>query len=171
MTINFKNLELNNILKEVISNNKINRDNLCSICKSPLLLDTVVLNCKHRYHSECINQTFIKWKERKCPLCQELILWNSYKTTCIIKKKNGIICDKSCYNDERMCKLHINSHLRMIEKEKIQIKKRKIKTGKAIKKKINSKQKQIDKLKEKINILQNEIKILQLNTEDISSDI
>ena len=47
-----------------------------------------------------------------------MIFWDSYKTQCMIKKKDGNLCNKSCYNDEKMCNLHINSHLRMLEKER-----------------------------------------------------
>jgi hypothetical protein len=155
MTLIFNNIEYNKILDNININNKTSHDNICSICKDPLLLDTIILNCKHRYHSTCIKKSFYKYEFKKCPLCQEIILWDSYKTQCIIKKRDGIVCNKLCYNDEQMCNLHINTHLRILEKGKnkksiINLKKIKIKKNK------------LDKLKEKVKIIENEIKILEV---------
>ena len=160
MTLIFDNIEYNNILDGIKINNKVNCNNICSICRDPLLLDTIILNCKHIYHSTCIKDSFHKYESKKCPLCQELILWDSYKTKCIVKKTNNIICNKLCYNNEQMCTLHINTNLRMLEKEKNN-KNNKINllNSKKYKLKIN----QLNKLKIKVAILENEISLLQDN--------
>ena len=161
MTLTFQNTELSNILDDINRNLKIDCDNICSICRDPLLLDTIVLNCKHRFHSNCIKESFIKYESKKCPLCSDLILWDSYKTKCMITKKNGEICNKICYNDEKMCNLHIKTHLKMIEKEKSKSDYNKSKVEKNILNKIKTKSNQIKKLKEKISILESEIMVLK----------
>jgi hypothetical protein len=160
MTLIFNNVEFNKILDNIKINNKTSCDNICSICREPLLLDTIILNCKHRYHSTCIKNSFYKYESKKCPLCQEMIFWDSYKTQCMTKKKDGNLCNKSCYNDEKMCNLHINSHLRMLEKERNKENITKRKNHKKNLKKIKIKKNQLDKLKEKVKILENEIKLL-----------
>jgi hypothetical protein len=160
MSLNFKSEELTNILNEIISNQNIKRDNICSICKDPLILDTVLLGCKHRYHSSCLQESFIKYESKKCPLCREIFLWDSYKTKCVITKTNNEICGKKCFNDEKMCNLHIKTYLKRLEKEKNKQNIVDIKEGKKKKKKIKIKITQINKLKDKIKLLENEIKLL-----------
>lgn len=150
MEIVFKNEEFMSILQNLNLNKNVNKDNICAICRDPLLIDTIELSCGHVYHSLCLQDSFIKYEQKKCPLCREPIFWESLKTKCIIKKKNGDICNKNCYNDEKMCSLHIKTHLRALEKKKtISIKK------------INQKKKELNKLKAKIIEIENEIKVLE----------
>ena len=118
MPLVFKNEDYNKLLTE-INNIDINKDNICSICREPLKFGTIRLNCNHKYHSFCIKETFIKYQTKKCPLCSEVILWDSFKGNCCIKKKDGFICNKVCYNDDLICSLHINSKLRALDKNKL----------------------------------------------------
>ena len=41
----------------------------CIICLEYLKENIVVLNCKHRYHYQCIQEWFLKKKHLSCPLC------------------------------------------------------------------------------------------------------
>ena len=159
MALIFKNDDYNNILNEVQNNNNVNNNNICDICRDPLLIDTINLCCKHRYHSFCIKETFVKYQAKKCPLCSELILWDSFKTKCIIKKKDGNICNRVCYNDERMCTLHINSYLRSLKKAK----KKNESSINDNKTKLENKIKQFKKLKRQIKKLEDEINNLKLS--------
>ena len=63
MSLIFDNPEYNNILDDINSNKNINRDNVCAICRDNLLVDTIDLHCKHRYHTECLINSFIKIEE------------------------------------------------------------------------------------------------------------
>jgi len=154
MNLNFDSNEFNCILNDILANEKVKKDNICSICKDPLLIDTVKLTCGHRYHSSCLQYSFVKYETKKCPLCREFFIWESYKTKCIAKKKNGDVCGKKCYNDEKMCTLHVNTYLRRIEKEKNSLKNKNDK-------KIKQKKLQLKKLRDKIKILEGEIKLLE----------
>ena len=42
----------------------------CCICLEDLVTNIAVLNCKHFYHFQCIQQWFQKKKKIICPLCQ-----------------------------------------------------------------------------------------------------
>ena len=154
MNLNFDTQEFNAILSTILANKDIKKDNICSICKDPLIIDTVRLGCSHRYHSYCLQESFIKYESKKCPLCREILLWDSYKTKCVVEKKNGDICGRKCYNDEKMCSLHIKAYLRRIEKEKNSQKNKN-------EKKIKQKKSQLKKLKDKIKILEYEIQSLE----------
>ena len=49
-------------------------DNMCSICYEDLdPQNTQILNCGHRFHSECIKQAYITQKSypRTCPYCRK----------------------------------------------------------------------------------------------------
>lgn len=116
MSLTFKNEEYNNILNQINKNNLIDKNNLCAICKEPLLIDTIDLQCNHRYHSECLSETFIKYKPKLCPLCNEKIVINSFKSKCTSIMKNKKICNRVCYNNESVCKLHTKVYLRQINK-------------------------------------------------------
>lgn len=157
MNLVFKNENLNLILQEVSSNEDINKDCICSICKDRLLIDTITLNCNHKFHSQCLQETFIKYQPKRCPLCSEVLLWDSYKTKCITTKKSGDICNKICYNDERMCNLHGNTYLRALtkvsNKQNVDVKKNL--------KKIDSYKKKIKKLKAEIVNIEKEIDLLE----------
>ena len=82
MSLMFANPDYNNILDDINNNKDVNKDNVCSICRDKLLVDTIDLHCKHRYHSNCLLSSFIKYESKKCPLCNEHFLIDSYKTTC-----------------------------------------------------------------------------------------
>ena len=116
MILKFKNDELNNLVREINNNNKLDNVNICNICKDPLIIDTINLKCNHVYHSSCLKETFIKYQSKKCPLCSELILWESFKSKCITIKKDKTICNRICYNNELICNLHTNCQLKKLKK-------------------------------------------------------
>ena len=50
--------------------------NNCIICLENIDdIDLVVLECCHRFHTECII-SLVKKRNRKCPLCRNRIKWN-----------------------------------------------------------------------------------------------
>ena len=159
--ISFKNESYNNILQE-LNDRDSNVDNICSICKDPLLIDTIKLSCKHRFHSFCLQETFQKWKTKKCPFCCDIILWDSFKTKCSVQKKDGNICGKSCFNDEKMCSLHVNTFLNKLRRIKESNKdneavKDRSKEIKSLNKTLELKTKKIKKLKSEISKLIKEV--------------
>ena len=117
MNLNFVNDEYNDILKEVLNNKVINKDNICAICKEPLLIDSIDLSCNHRYHSECLISTFIKYQPKTCPLCNKNILISSYKSSCSVIMGNKKICGRESYNNESLCKLHTKVFLKRLNKK------------------------------------------------------
>lgn len=158
--ISFKNESYNNIIQE-INDRDSNVDNICSICKDPLLIDTIKLSCNHRFHSFCLQETFQKWKTKKCPLCCDIILWDSFKTKCNVKKKDGNICGRTCYSDEQMCNLHVNTFLNKLKKiknsENTNKQNDKIKEIKTLNKNLEIKTKKIKKLRSEISKLIKEV--------------
>ncbi|CAF3908513.1 unnamed protein product, partial [Rotaria magnacalcarata] len=45
----------------------------CSICQKSLYNDNkiqVTASCGHKFHRECTQQRFIKWKSNECPICR-----------------------------------------------------------------------------------------------------
>ena len=42
----------------------------CVICLEDLKENIVVLNCKHRYHYQCMQQWFLKKGRLSCPMCR-----------------------------------------------------------------------------------------------------
>lgn len=159
MTLIFKNDDYKNILDEINKSNDVNKDNICDICRDPLLIDTVNLSCNHKYHSFCIKETFVKYQTKRCPLCSEVILWDSYKSKCMTKKRDGNICNRICYNDEMICSMHVNSYLRSLEKAKVKNEK----NGKKDAKVLENKVKQLKKLKRQIKKLEKEIEEIKLS--------
>ena len=156
MDINFKNSEYSSILDNLINNQNIDKDNICAICREPLIVDTIELNCNHRYHSSCLMSSFIKYESKKCPLCNEYFLIDSFKTKCQKVLKNKNVCNKTCYNNEALCLMH--SRLYLIELQKENQKNNKLKSS--VKKKINIKEEKILKLDNEIKKLKNEINSL-----------
>lgn len=159
MALIFNNKDYKSILEEIKLNKDTNNDNICDICRDPLLMDTVNLSCNHKYHSFCIKETFIKYQTKKCPLCSEVILWDSFKGKCTTKKKDGNICNRVCYNDELICSLHVNSYMKSLEKAK----EKNIKDGKKDEKLLDKKIKQLKKLKREVKKLEDEIKEIKLS--------
>ena len=162
--MNFKNEEYKKIYNDVERNKSICRDNVCAICKESLLVDTIKLHCNHRYHSECLINSFIKWESKKCPLCNEHFILNSYQSTCIKKMKDNKICNRVCFNDEKLCKIHVKSYLKEIERNQQIEKKKEINK---LKKLIKSKQTKLKSLNTKVETLNEEIKNLQVSLEEM----
>ena len=164
MNITFENEEYANILSNLMKNKNVDKDNICAICRDPLLIDTIDLHCNHRYHSECLINSFIKWESKKCPLCNEHFILNSYQSTCIKKMKDNKICNRVCFNDEKLCKIHVKSYLKEIEKNQQIEKKKEINK---LKKLIKSKQTKLKSLNTKVESLNEEIKNLQVSLEEM----
>ena len=118
MNIKFENKEYSDILNNVISNSNINKNNICAICREPLLIDTINLNCNHRYHSSCLINSFMKYESKKCPLCDEHFLIDSFKSKCQKVMKNKKICNRICFNNEGLCNLHSRILLKDLLKNK-----------------------------------------------------
>tara|TARA_Y200000002_G_C22675267_1_gene661770 strand:+ start:682 stop:1071 length:390 start_codon:yes stop_codon:yes gene_type:complete len=118
MNISFENKEYSDILDNIQSNRFINKDNICAICREPLLVDTIDLNCNHRYHSYCLINSFIKYEMKKCPLCNEHFFIDSFKSKCQKIMKNKNICNRTCFNNERLCNLHCRTFLKDLQKVK-----------------------------------------------------
>jgi len=160
MSLIFENPDYNNILDNINNNKNINKDNECAICRDNLLVDTIDLHCKHRYHTECLLNSFIKYDTKKCPLCNEHFLIESYKTTCVNKMKNNNICNKICYNNEKLCKVHVKTYLKEFKrKDKTEINK--------LKKVIKNKNTKLKKLIKDLDELQTEIMTLEIQLQDI----
>lgn len=159
MTLIFNNKDFKEILDEIKLNKDTNNDNICSICRDPLLIDTVNLTCNHKYHSFCLRETFVKYQTKKCPLCSEVILWDSFKGKCTTTKKDGNVCNRVCYNDELICSLHANSYLKSLEKAKLKNEKDGKKDSKLLEKKLR----QLKKLKKEIKKLEDEINDIKLS--------
>jgi hypothetical protein len=160
MSLMFENPEYNIILDNINSNKNINKDNECAICRDNLLVDTIDLHCKHRYHTECLLNSFIKYDTKKCPLCNKHFSIDSYKTTCMTKMKNNTICTKVCYNNEKICKVHVKTYLKELERnDKKEIYK--------LKKIIKNKNTKLKKLINDQNELQTEITTLELQLQNI----
>ena len=155
MTLNFKNAEYENILNKLNTLSDVNHDNICAICRDNILLDTITLSCNHKFHSECLLNSFQKYCPKKCPFCNEGIIIDSYKTTCCQVQKNKSVCNKICYNDEKLCKRHINIILKNIEKEQT-------KERNKILKKLKQKEDKLKKMSILMSVLENEIKCLKL---------
>ena len=107
MDLIFKNNKYNQLLSE-ISNNV---DQRCNICKEEILVDSINLNCNHKFHCNCLRNSFNITDKPVCPLCSKSI--NFYESTCIIEN-----CNKKSYNCESLCNLHCNKYLKLIVNEK-----------------------------------------------------
>tara|TARA_B100000902_G_C27320479_1_gene924053 strand:+ start:499 stop:996 length:498 start_codon:yes stop_codon:yes gene_type:complete len=158
MSLSFDNQNFNNILNEINSNKDVDKDNVCAICRDNLLVDTIDLHCNHRYHTECLLNSFVKYDAKKCPLCNEHFIIESYKTKCSRKMTNGNICNKTCYNNEQLCKTHIKSYLKELEKEATKKNKTEISR---IKKEIKKKNTKLKKLSKDIKDVMSEIQNLE----------
>ena len=55
MDLIFKNNKYNQLLSE-ISNNV---DQRCNICKEEILVDSINLNCNHKFHCNCLRNSLI----------------------------------------------------------------------------------------------------------------
>ena len=151
MDLIFKNNKYNELLKE-ISNNV---DQRCNICKEEILVDSINLSCNHKFHCNCLRNSFNINDEPVCPLCSRSI--NFYESTCIIEN-----CKKITYNCESLCITHCNKYLKSIINQKNKQKK----INDQNKKKIKTK---IEKLKQKQKLISNEIIILQNKLLDLNT--
>ena len=158
MNITFENEEYANILSNLIKHKNVDKDNICAICRDPLLIDTIDLHCNHRYHSNCLLSSFIKYESKKCPLCNEHFLIDSYKTTCQKVMKNKNVCGKKCYNNEGLCNIHIRTYLKELQREKEKEIKNKNKKEKAsLKRQIKTRERKVLKLTKELEKIQMEI--------------
>ena len=101
----FNNPELNKIFND-IEKSQIKEDNKCRICMEEMLFGITVLSCKHKFHTECLKNSFNKYETKSCPYCRSYINWNSFKKNCNVKKTNGEKCEKICYSDDFCCNYH-----------------------------------------------------------------
>ena len=164
MNLTFENTEYAKILSNLQKNQSVNKDNMCAICREPLLIDTIDLHCKHRYHSSCLLSSFIKYESKKCPLCNEHFLIDSYKTSCQKVMKNKNVCNKKCYNNEGLCNTHIRTYLKELQREKEKEAKNKNKKKKAsLKRQIKSREKKVLKLNKELEKLQ--LELVSLNND------
>jgi len=158
MNIAFENGEYASILENLMKNKHIDKDNICAICRDPLLIDTIDLHCKHRYHSNCLLSSFMKYESKKCQLCNEHFLIDSYKTICQKIMKNKKVCNKKCYNNEGLCNIHIKTYLKELQREKHKDIKNKNKKEKALlKRQIKSRDKKVIKLSKELENIKMEI--------------
>jgi len=149
MSIVFENNNYNEILSSLKKNKNVNKDNICAICRESLILDTIDLHCKHRYHTECLMNSFLKYESKKCPLCSASFIIDSYKTKCNKEMKNDKICSKICYNNESLCSIHLKSYFKEIEKKNNSTKKKEIdKIKRTMKNRQNKLQKLLDQVKD-----------------------
>lgn len=155
MVLKFKIDVYTEILKKLKKLDDVNHDNICAICRDSILIDTITLSCNHRFHSECLLNSFVKYEHKKCPFCKTGIILDSFKTTCSQVQKNNTICGKKCYNDEKLCKRHINIILNRLEKNQM-------KERNKIMKKIKLKENKLNKLLLAVNLLQKELDLLKL---------
>ena len=152
MDLTFKNETFNQLLSEISTN----VDLRCNICKEEILVDSFDLSCNHKFHANCLLNSFDRYFEPKCPLCSISINFNHHKSECIIEN-----CSKISYNSESLCNTHSKKYLKTILNQKNKELKIKNQNIKKIKNKI-------EKLKQKQSDIQNEIyelenKILDLN--------
>ena len=164
MSLIFCNENYNNILEDINKNKDVNKDNVCAICRDTLLVDTIDLNCNHRYHTECLINSFVKYETKKCPLCSEHFILDSFKTTCIKQMKNGNICNKVCYNNERLCKTHIRTYLK--ELERLANKENKVEINK-LKRVIKTKNTKLKKLMKSVSDLKDDIASLEIQLQNL----
>lgn len=138
----FEKEEYNNI------SNTLNNvsDETCLICRDTLDFDIINLKCDHKYHTECLKNTFCKYQKKSCPYCDDYIQLDSYKSNCKAILNNGSRCDKICYNIENTCKRHLNIKNKNKDKNN---------------KKIETIQNKINLYKLKIKELQNELNKLK----------
>lgn len=56
--------------------NMISTINICTICRSNMIIDKKTLRCGHKFHRTCIN----RWLDSNitCPICREPNILNSY---------------------------------------------------------------------------------------------
>ena len=115
----------------------------CNICSLPLLVsEEIILACKHRFHHECILQSFIvsnkKYPYRECPYCRcvtgflplrendEAIKnihkeWSStgLKKTCKAILSSGVNKGSKCSHYAKInCQGYCSRHFKMYMKKK-----------------------------------------------------
>ena len=143
----FKNNDLNIIFEEL---NKRNLENICNICKEEIHeLDKINLKCGHYYHIYCIKTLKKNTFFFECPYCAFECSLKDHENKCTYEMRNKKICNKKCYNDAKLCTIHIKSK-----------KKYKILKSKNIIIKINKLKSKINQLNQDINNLENELKNL-----------
>tara|TARA_B100001248_G_C27210601_1_gene375593 strand:- start:128 stop:559 length:432 start_codon:yes stop_codon:yes gene_type:complete len=138
----FENEEYNNISNTLSNLN----EETCLICRDTLDFDIIKLKCDHKYHTDCLKNTFCKYQKKVCPYCDDYIQLDSYKSKCIAVLSNGNKCDKICHNIESTCKRHLNIKNKNKEKNS---------------KKIETIQSKINQYKIKIKELQNQLNKLK----------
>ena len=148
MNLSFENEIYKKLLNEV--NENLSNDKKCPICRDPLNMDNLTLDCKHSYHSNCIINSFNYYETKKCLLCNTNFLLTKYESTCSKVMKNGKQCTRKCYNSQKMCNLHIkqfiNESIKNKNKVKILIKKKSEKLSN-LKNKMDELCKEIEELK------------------------
>ncbi|CAF1275266.1 unnamed protein product [Rotaria magnacalcarata] len=75
----------------------------CSICQKSLYNDNkiqVTASCGHKFHRECTQQRFIKWKSNECPICRrESALSDVFASSSMIRN-NQDRSGKKTYNEK-----------------------------------------------------------------------
>lgn len=61
------------------------QDDICYICYEKNNNESVLLNCKHRFHHDCLTQTYTYNKIKECPYCR-----HKYKYIPLIEGKTPI---------------------------------------------------------------------------------
>lgn len=151
MNLSFENNDYNIIL-EAINNNLKNKDK-CMICRDSLDNDLINLECNHKYHSNCLINSFAKYEQKKCPFCNGSFNLNIFKSQCS-KMMTSKQCTKLCYNQEKLCNIHLRQKIN-----------ESIKNKKNINININKKKDKIIKLNVQIKKLQEEINQLEKSYE------
>lgn len=143
----FKNNDLNIIFEQL---NKRDLDNICNICKEDIhKFDKITLKCKHIYHINCIKNLKKSSYIFECPYCAFECSLKDHENKCTYEMRNKKICNKKCYNQAKLCTIHIRSKKNLIEKK-----------SKKIILEINKLKSNIEDINLKINYLKNELKKL-----------
>ena len=77
---------------------------------------------------------------------------------------NNKICNKVCYNNENLCKVHVRTYLKELEKNAVKATKKEISK---IKKTIKTKNTKLNALTKDINYLQSEILSLEIQLQNM----
>ena len=122
----------------------------CLICRDELSSDIIILTCGHKYHFECLKDTFTKYYKKTCPYCDDHIILSEYQSKCCAILSNGTECGKLCYNSEKLCKRHTNIYVKKKEKEKKMV----LDKVNKLKSKVNDYTQKIHELNDEINKLE-----------------
>ena len=153
MNLIFENNDYNMILNDI--NNNLKNDNKCMICRDALNNDIINLGCNHKYHSNCLTNSFIKYEQKRCLFCNSSFNLNLFKSQCS-KMMASKQCTKFCYNQEKLCNIHLKQKMNEIVKNK-----------KNININIKKKNDKINKLNTMIKQLHEEVKQLEKSLKKI----